>query len=233
MDEKFGRVKSIEKFGRVKSIEKFGGVKSIEKFCGVDWKFLEGNFILFYLLNGAFFDPMASAFLQVWNTTTCEFVRTLLGHKRGIACLQYKDHLIASGSSDNTIRYACFVSVSWIYRVHWSHFALIAHFKAHTYFFFSSVFFFYYTDCGTLKAASACESSRATRNWSVVSALTTNASSVVHMTGNEFFFRYKVSHDIFIRRFRFCFAEKLKFGTFKPRLTPAPLSPLFVSRLSL
>jgi len=35
---------------------------------------------------------------------TCEFVRTLNGHKRGIACLQYRDRLVVSGSSDNTIR---------------------------------------------------------------------------------------------------------------------------------
>ena len=41
---------------------------------------------------------------QVWNTSTCEFVRTLNGHKRGIACLQYRDRLVVSGSSDNTIR---------------------------------------------------------------------------------------------------------------------------------
>ena len=32
------------------------------------------------------------------------FVRTLNGHKRGIACLQYRDCLVVSGSSDNTIR---------------------------------------------------------------------------------------------------------------------------------
>lgn len=42
---------------------------------------------------------------QVWNTSTCEFVRTLNGHKRGIACLQYRDRLVVSGSSDNTIRW--------------------------------------------------------------------------------------------------------------------------------
>ena len=46
-----------------------------------------------------------SIYLQVWNTTTCEFVRTLNGHKRGIACLQYRDRLVVSGSSDNTIRF--------------------------------------------------------------------------------------------------------------------------------
>ncbi|MEQ2184754.1 hypothetical protein GOODEAATRI_011357, partial [Goodea atripinnis] len=40
----------------------------------------------------------------VWSTSTCEFVRTLNGHKRGIACLQYRDRLVVSGSSDNTIR---------------------------------------------------------------------------------------------------------------------------------
>ena len=36
--------------------------------------------------------------------SSCEFVRTLNGHKRGIACLQYHDRLVVSGSSDNTIR---------------------------------------------------------------------------------------------------------------------------------
>lgn len=42
--------------------------------------------------------------IKVWNTYSCEFVRTLNGHKRGIACLQYRDRLVVSGSSDNTIR---------------------------------------------------------------------------------------------------------------------------------
>ena len=42
--------------------------------------------------------------LKVWDMSTCEFVRTLNGHKRGIACLQYRDQLVVSGSSDNTIR---------------------------------------------------------------------------------------------------------------------------------
>ncbi|EGW06145.1 Serine/threonine-protein kinase 10 [Cricetulus griseus] len=42
--------------------------------------------------------------IKVWSTSTCEFVRTLNGHKRGIACLQYRDRLVVSGSSDNTIR---------------------------------------------------------------------------------------------------------------------------------
>lgn len=45
-----------------------------------------------------------SIFISVWNTSTCEFVRTLNGHRRGIACLQYRDRLVVSGSSDNTIR---------------------------------------------------------------------------------------------------------------------------------
>ena len=40
----------------------------------------------------------------MWSTSSCEFVRTLNGHKRGIACLQYHDRLVVSGSSDNTIR---------------------------------------------------------------------------------------------------------------------------------
>lgn len=43
--------------------------------------------------------------IKVWNTSNCEFVRTLNGHKRGIACLQYRDRLVVSGSSDNTIRF--------------------------------------------------------------------------------------------------------------------------------
>ena len=42
--------------------------------------------------------------IKVWSTSSCEFVRTLNGHKRGIACLQYHDRLVVSGSSDNTIR---------------------------------------------------------------------------------------------------------------------------------
>jgi len=42
--------------------------------------------------------------IKVWNTNSCEFVRTLNGHKRGIACLQYHNDLVVSGSSDNTIR---------------------------------------------------------------------------------------------------------------------------------
>lgn len=28
-----------------------------------------------------------------------------MGHRRGIACLQYHDRLVVSGSSDNSIRY--------------------------------------------------------------------------------------------------------------------------------
>ena len=35
--------------------------------------------------------------IKVWNTSSCEFVRTLNGHKRGIACLQYQNHLVVSG----------------------------------------------------------------------------------------------------------------------------------------
>ena len=41
---------------------------------------------------------------QVWRTSTSEFVRTLHGHRRGIACLQYRGNHVVSGSSDNTIR---------------------------------------------------------------------------------------------------------------------------------
>ena len=43
--------------------------------------------------------------IKVWDMSTCEFVRTLNGHKRGIACLQYRDSLVVSGSSDNSIRF--------------------------------------------------------------------------------------------------------------------------------
>lgn len=57
---------------------------------------------------GTFLRSLLKALLtavQVWSTSTCEFVRTLNGHKRGIACLQYRDRLVVSGSSDNTIRW--------------------------------------------------------------------------------------------------------------------------------
>ena len=40
----------------------------------------------------------------MWLTSTCEFKRTLTGHRRGIACLQYRGNLVVSGSSDYTIR---------------------------------------------------------------------------------------------------------------------------------
>lgn len=32
--------------------------------------------------------------IKVWNTFSCEFLRTLNGHKRGIACLQYHNDLV-------------------------------------------------------------------------------------------------------------------------------------------
>lgn len=47
--------------------------------------------------------------IKVWSTDTGNFVRTLKGHSRGIACLQYRDGLCVSGSSDNTIRCVCIV----------------------------------------------------------------------------------------------------------------------------
>ena len=43
--------------------------------------------------------------LKVWRTSTSEFVRTLHGHRRGIACLQYRGNHVVSGSSDNSIRW--------------------------------------------------------------------------------------------------------------------------------
>lgn len=49
--------------------------------------------------------PFAYPYNQVWRTSTSEFVRTLHGHRRGIACLQYKGQYVVSGSSDNTIRW--------------------------------------------------------------------------------------------------------------------------------
>uniref|UniRef100_A0A1B0GNK3 Uncharacterized protein n=1 Tax=Phlebotomus papatasi TaxID=29031 RepID=A0A1B0GNK3_PHLPP len=39
--------------------------------------------------------------IKVWNTSTCEFVRTLNGHKRGIACLQYRDRLVVKKGLDH------------------------------------------------------------------------------------------------------------------------------------
>jgi len=49
--------------------------------------------------------------IKVWDMSTCEFVRTLNGHKRGIACLQYRDSLVVSGSSDNSIRFVTSLNV--------------------------------------------------------------------------------------------------------------------------
>jgi WD40 repeat protein len=43
--------------------------------------------------------------IRVWNTSNCEYVRTLIGHTSGVICLHYKERLIVSGSSDRTIRY--------------------------------------------------------------------------------------------------------------------------------
>jgi len=43
--------------------------------------------------------------IKVWNALNCEYVRTLNGHTSGVICLQYKERLIVSGSSDRTIRY--------------------------------------------------------------------------------------------------------------------------------
>ncbi|CAJ0575492.1 unnamed protein product, partial [Mesorhabditis spiculigera] len=40
----------------------------------------------------------------VWSVDDCQFIRTLSGHRRGIACLQYREGLVVSGSSDFTIR---------------------------------------------------------------------------------------------------------------------------------
>ena len=43
--------------------------------------------------------------IKVWNTNDCgECLFDLVGHKRGVACLQYKFPLIVSGGSDNEIR---------------------------------------------------------------------------------------------------------------------------------
>ena len=60
--------------------------------------------VSWYLSVNFFYLSIVSCYPQVWSTSTCEFVRTLNGHKRGIACLQYRDRLVVSGSSDNTIR---------------------------------------------------------------------------------------------------------------------------------
>uniref|UniRef100_A0A914S6G6 Uncharacterized protein n=1 Tax=Parascaris equorum TaxID=6256 RepID=A0A914S6G6_PAREQ len=43
-------------------------------------------------------NAQSCAFGSVWSTDSCEFVRTLIGHRRGIACLQYHDRLVVSGS---------------------------------------------------------------------------------------------------------------------------------------
>lgn len=38
--------------------------------------------------------------IKVWNTFSCEFLRTLNGHKRGIACLQYHNDLVRKDRSN-------------------------------------------------------------------------------------------------------------------------------------
>ncbi|CAB1325313.1 unnamed protein product [Coregonus sp. 'balchen'] len=43
--------------------------------------------------------------IKVWSTSTCEFVRTLNGHKRGIACLQYRDRLVGHEELVRCIRF--------------------------------------------------------------------------------------------------------------------------------
>lgn len=63
------------------------------------------KFTVSFLCSSAIKLTVCLYFVQVWSTSTCEFVRTLNGHKRGIACLQYRDRLVVSGSSDNTIRF--------------------------------------------------------------------------------------------------------------------------------
>jgi len=50
--------------------------------------------------------------IKVWNTSNCECVRTLIGHTSGVMCLQYKERLIVSGSSDRTIRY-CLLNITF------------------------------------------------------------------------------------------------------------------------
>lgn len=42
--------------------------------------------------------------IKIWDTMNGTLLRTLRGHERGIACLQYRDGLIISGGSDNSIR---------------------------------------------------------------------------------------------------------------------------------
>jgi len=43
--------------------------------------------------------------IKIWNTSSCEYVRTLIGHTSGVISLHYKERLIVSGSSDRTMRY--------------------------------------------------------------------------------------------------------------------------------
>lgn len=44
--------------------------------------------------------------IRVWDMTNYGFIRDLCGHKHSVVCLQYKDRLVVSGSTDNTIRYS-------------------------------------------------------------------------------------------------------------------------------
>lgn len=53
--------------------------------------------------------------IKVWNMTNFEFIRNLSGHKHSVVCLQYKDRLVVSGSTDNTIRYSLLNIFSEVY----------------------------------------------------------------------------------------------------------------------
>ncbi|KAI7830223.1 WD40-repeat-containing domain protein [Gamsiella multidivaricata] len=42
--------------------------------------------------------------IKIWSFETGECLRTLEGHARGIACIQFEDNIIVSGSSDRSIK---------------------------------------------------------------------------------------------------------------------------------
>lgn len=120
--------------------------------------------------------------LQVWSTSTCEFVRTLNGHKRGIACLQYRDRLVVSGSSDNTIRWVCVWGWNILLGVsHWSIFIESVTWRWTCFVMtvlsnVAKVTGILSSGCGILSAGHVCGYWKAMKSWSAVFDSTTKGS---------------------------------------------------------
>ena len=54
--------------------------------------------------NGLIVSASGDRTIKIWSLASGEELRTISGHLRGIACIQFDGKLIVSGSSDQTIR---------------------------------------------------------------------------------------------------------------------------------